>query len=191
MGNSSSEKTDRTLLAGVEGGCESSANEIFQKYAPSLLAVARNRLSNVLNARVDADDIVQSTFKSFFRQAQSTGYVVPETGDLYNLLIVIAMRKVNAKADYHRAAKRDVRRSGNPMALDLQSTNREDSLRDLLWTLDEICQKLAANQRAIIELRLQGYSVQEIADKVRRSKRTVERELQNFRRLLSQKLETE
>jgi RNA polymerase sigma-70 factor (ECF subfamily) len=134
---------------------------------------------------LDPEDIVQSAFKSFFRRASTGGYVAPAAGDLFNLLIVITMRKVNAHADYNQAGLRDVRRSVHGELLDSQAGRESDQLRDLLLTIDEVCAELTATQRQIIHWRLEGYAVAEIAEKAQRSKRTVERELQNFRQLLS------
>ncbi len=53
-------------------------------------------------------------------------------------------------------------------------------------TIAELLEEFNELQRTIITLRLEGNSVQEVADKCDRSKRTVERELQAFRVRLSQ-----
>lgn len=177
--------TDESLLTGILTGSESAATEVFARYSPRLLSVARSRLSGMLSSRVDPDDIVQSTFKSFFRRASHGSYMVPESGDLFNLLIVIAMRKVNARSDYHQAARRDIRRSKSSSELDQAWDNDEQPLRELCLTIEEICDGLSTTQKQIIALRLEGYSVDEVAQKSDRSKRTVERELQNFRKCLS------
>ncbi len=91
------QKNDSSLLRHIGEGDQIAATAVFERHAPGLLVVARRRLSTVLNSRVDADDIVQSTFKSFFRRASKGGYAAPKSGDLFNLLIVIAMRKVNVR----------------------------------------------------------------------------------------------
>ncbi len=177
--------TDQSLLNGIRTGSESAATEVFARYSPKLLSVARTRLSAMLSSRVDPDDIVQSTFKSFFRRASHGSYVAPESGDLFNLLIVIAMRKVNAKSEFHQAAIRDVRRSKRMDHLSQTWQGDEQPLRELCLTIEEICEGLSETQKTIIALRLEGYTVDEVAGKSDRSKRTVERELQNFRKSLS------
>jgi DNA-directed RNA polymerase specialized sigma24 family protein len=48
---------------------------------------------------------------------------------------------------------------------------------------------LSDTQRQIISLRLEGFTVAEIAAQTQRSKRTVERELQVFRTMLSRQFE--
>ncbi len=182
-------RTDKSLLFDVQDGHEAAADELFRRHAPRLMAVARKRLSAMLNSRLDPDDIVQSTFKSFFTKASHGGYDAPESGDLFKLLIVIAMRKVNAKAEYHQAGKRDVRRCAGDKPLDARPGNDEASLRELYLTIEDICADMAEGQRQIIELRLEGRSVAEIAEACQRSKRTVERELQGFRNTLGRYFE--
>ena len=184
---SAEQRNDSSLLRHIGEGDQTAATAVFERHAPGLLVAARRRLSTVLNSRVDADDIVQSTFKSFFRRASKGGYVAPKSGDLFNLLIVIAMRKVNARADYHLAASRDIRRTSSTSIQDQNNLPGGDmAVSELLMTIAELFEEFNELQRTIITLRLEGYSVLEIADKCDRSKRTVERELQAFRVRLSQ-----
>ena len=111
--------------------------------------------------------------------------MAPESGDLFNLLIVIAMRKINAKASFHQSSSRDVRKTESELSDKLAANGDEQSFRELCLTLDDVCSNLTPTQRAIVTLRLEGYSVNQISEKSNRSKRTVERELQHFRKLLS------
>jgi DNA-directed RNA polymerase specialized sigma24 family protein len=61
-------------------------------------------------------------------------------------------------------------------------TGRDDlALRLLQITIEDVLRELPKAHRRIIELRIEGHEVNEIAAQVRRSKRSVERELQNFR----------
>ena len=56
----------RELLSRFQEGDAAAAEAIFARYANRLLALARSRLSSKLARRIDADDVVQSTFRSFF-----------------------------------------------------------------------------------------------------------------------------
>ena len=180
-----SDEPDKVLLEHLGDGNQQAATEVFERYSSRLLATSKLRLSKLLQSRVDPEDIVQSTFKSFFRRASGGGYMAPESGDLFNLLIVIAMRKINAKAHYHQSASRDVRKTQAENTEQLAVNRDDQGLKELYLTLDDIFSHLNSVQRSIVTLRLEGYSVNEISDKSNRSKRTVERELQNFRKLLS------
>lgn len=187
--DSDEHQTNADLLNRLSENDELAAMEVFSRYSQRLLTAARQRLATSLSARVDPEDIVQSTFKSFFRRAGNGGYFAPESGDLFNLLVVIAMRKINARADQHLAASRDIRRTKSSHDLPIADLQDEQGLRELCLTIDDLCAGLAEVQRAIILARLEGYSVNEIAQRCSKSKRTVERELQNFREILSKQFE--
>lgn len=179
--------SDATLLRRIINGDPAAATRLFEQHAPKLMGVARSRLSAILRSTVDPEDIVQSTFKSFFRRASAGGYAAPKAGDLFNLLIVIAMRKINAKADYHTASRRDVRKTRSTGDDILQDPHgNEPAVQELCLTIAELLEGFNETQRTIIALRLEGFTVQEIADRCQRSNRTVERELQAFRLRLSE-----
>jgi DNA-directed RNA polymerase specialized sigma24 family protein len=61
----------------------------------------------------------------------------------------------------------------------------ETAYRTLLLVLEELMSELPPGQRGIVQRRIQGHDVQTIAHETRRSKRTVERVLQQFRKRLS------
>lgn len=178
------DQSDGRLLEQFQQGDQQAAQEIFARHSQRLLTTARKRLANLFASRLDPEDIVRSTVKSFFRRAGNGGYLAPEAGDLFNLLVIIAMRKVNARVDYHQAASRDIRKTVSSDEMNPPASNDEQKLRDVLLTIEDLCQPLSETQRQIIHLRLEGFSVSEIAEQCGRSKRTVERELQNFRKQL-------
>lgn len=165
----------------------SEAEAIVRKYTPKLLGAARRRLSQILRSRVDPEDIVQSTFKSFFRRARGSGYLAPESEDLFNLLIVIAMRKISNKVDYHFAQNRDARTTTTSYSTGEheEASSDDGGLLELCLVIDEITNEYSLHQKQIVTLRLEGFSVEEIAIQVDRSKRTVERELHQFRKRLA------
>jgi DNA-directed RNA polymerase specialized sigma24 family protein len=103
---------------------------------------------------------------------------------------VIALNKIRAAGAYHRAAKRDVTRTAGGDACDLadgkQAIHDESALVTLRLVIDEVLAGLPASYRQIVELRIEEYEVAEIAQRVGRSKRSVERVLQEFRALLAE-----
>jgi DNA-directed RNA polymerase specialized sigma24 family protein len=66
-------------------------------------------------------------------------------------------------------------------AMESERGRDEGAVTILKMVIDELLEAMPAANRQIIELRIEGYEVAEITDKVRRSKRTVERVLQGFR----------
>jgi RNA polymerase sigma-70 factor (ECF subfamily) len=184
------EPSDQWLLEQFQEGNQDAATEIFLRYAPRLRGLARAQCSPALARCVEAEDIVQSVFRSFFRRAQNGYYDIPEEGELWRLFLVITLNKIRAKGDFYHAAKRDIRQLRQGLPPDRVLAGRNQRTAEFLqMVLDEAMAKLPAHHRQIIELRIQGYDLEEIADKVQRAKRTVERVLQQFRIVLKDLLE--
>jgi RNA polymerase sigma-70 factor, ECF subfamily len=180
--------SDRTLLRRFQQGQADASTELYIRYAQRLMAVAAAQTSSDLAQRVDPEDIVQSVFRTFFRRATLGQYTVPEGEELWKLLLVIALNKIRATGAFHRAEKRDVKRTSGgesyELALQSESGRDETALSLLRMVVEELLQDLPEAHRKIIELRIEGHEVNEIATAVQRSKRSVERELQEFRQRL-------
>jgi RNA polymerase sigma-70 factor, ECF subfamily len=184
--------SDRSLLVRLRRGEESAATALYLRYARRLLALAQARTSSDLAAKEEADDIVQSVFKSFFRKASAGLYDVPEGEELWNLLLVITINKIRAKGNYHRAAKRDMRLAAGEQPLEAVAADEggnDAALTELRMVIDEILKGLPEKSAEIVELRIAGNEVNDIVARVRRSKRTVERVLQDFRERLRTKID--
>jgi RNA polymerase sigma-70 factor (ECF subfamily) len=179
--------SDRSLLRRFQGGQRDAATVLYLRYADRLHRLAENQCAPDLAPRVDAEDIVQSVFRTFFRRAALGQYEVPRGEELWKLLLVIALNKIRATGLHHRAAKRDVRLTTAGALFDeaLRVTAADEAaLTVLRLVIDDVLQTLAPEQRPIIEQRIEGYEVAEIARNTRRSKRSVERILQEFRKRL-------
>jgi RNA polymerase sigma-70 factor (ECF subfamily) len=182
------EPTDHSLLRRFRQGSQDAATQLYLRYAQRLRALAEAQCSADLVRRVDVEDIVQSVFGSFFRGAAQGYYDVPAGDELWKLFLVIALNKIRAKGAFHRAAKRDVRRTagGNALERELPASKSQDDAEFtfLELVIDEALEQLPAQHRTMVELRVEGYEVAEIARKMGRSKRTVERILQEARKKL-------
>ena len=177
--------SDRSLLRRFRAGQDDAATQLYLRYAGRLHALAAAQCGTDLAARVDPEDIVQSVFRTFFRRAAQGHYDVPEEEELWKLFLVIALHKIRDTASYHRAAKRDVSATATGAAFDHAAGRRagpdENALATLRLVIGEILDGLPASLRPIVALRIEGYEVQEIADRTGRSRRSVERALQDFR----------
>ncbi len=181
--------TDRSLLRAISGGSDDAAAKLYRRYASRVRALAKAQSSHDLARREDVDDIVQSVFGSFFRAANQGLYDVPAGEDLWKLFVVIAMNKIRAKGNYHRAAKRDVRLTSGSEALEHASAaelaSDDEALVSLQLAVEEALAQLPPLTRQMALLRMQGYDVGEIGRATSRSYRTVERSLKGFRELLA------
>src|SRR4051794_13284001 len=172
------ELSDRSLLRRVQRGQADASTALFLRYAKRLHAIATSQSSEELARRVDPEDIVQSVFRTFFRRASQGHYAVPDGEEIWKLLLVIALNKVRATGAFHRAAKRDVRRTAGGPAFDRAVESRPGrdgpALETLRMVIEELLEGLPEAHRRIIELRIEGHEVNDIAGAVRRSKRSVE-----------------
>lgn len=177
--------TDRSLLRRFRSGEQDAAATLYERYAQKIEAVARARTSPALAPRLDADDVVQSVFRTFFRRVSEGQYEVPDGAELWNLLHVISLNKIRSLASHHRAAKRNVAATTPLEDNRAVASDGEDGLRLLKMVIDEALEAMPHVQRRMVQLRIEGHSVADIAVATQRSKRSVERLLQDFRGRLS------
>lgn len=187
--------SDRSLLQRLRKGNEDAATQLYLRYVHRLRALTQAQCSTELARLVDAEDIVQSIFGSFFRGASQGYYEVPAGEELWKLFLVISLNKIRAKGNYHRAAKRDVRLTlYGEGALDQVGTRgkrNEDDLAFLRLSIAEALDRLSPQHKEMVTLRIEGYDVAEIAERTGRSHRTVERILQQARQRLTGLLQGE
>ncbi len=182
-------RTDRSLLRMLRDGSQGAATQLYLRYAQRLHSLALARCPRDLAPRVDAEDIVQSVFSSFFRRARRGYYDVPPGEELWKLLLVIALNKIRAHGNHHRAAKRNVGLTAGQEWLKACAEPGDwgdPGLTFLRMVVDEALAAWPPEHRRMILLRIDGHEVAEIAAQTRRSKRTVERVLQEFRQQLAQ-----
>jgi RNA polymerase sigma-70 factor (ECF subfamily) len=182
------EASDRSLLRRFQHGQADASTALYIRYAERLLALATAQSSADLARRADPEDIVQSVFRTFFRRASLGHYTVPDGEEIWKLLLVMALNKVRATGAFHRAGKRDVRRTGGgadfERAIESLPGRDEEALSFLRMVVEELLEEFPESHRRMVELRIEGHEVSEIAAAVRRSKRSVERVIQDFRRRL-------
>lgn len=185
------------LVARYRNGDEQAAEELFRRYVGRLTALAQKRLSDRLARRVDPDDIVQSAYRSFFVHARDGAYSFKESGDLWRLLVVITLNKLRRQVERHSAGKRAMnheqsfQNDGSTTALRPEAVAGEPSPDEALAVVEEVqqlMQGLTPSQCQMLELRLQGYTVDEIAAQVNRSERGVRRLLDKIKERLNERL---
>jgi RNA polymerase sigma-70 factor, ECF subfamily len=180
-------RTDQSLLRRFRSGEQDAAAALYARYVQKVQQVAKNLTSPALAPRLDADDVVQSVFRTFFRRASEGQYEVPDGAELWNLLHVISLNKIRSLATHHRAAKRNV---ANTTEWDDSHSTHDDevSLLVLKMIIDQTLDSLPADQQRMVQLRIEGHTVADIAVATQRSKRSVERLLQEFRTRLGRLL---
>ena len=184
------------LLERVRTGDEQAAADLFDRYVNRLIGLTRNRLSGKLARRVDPEDIVQSAYRSFFLRAQDGQFTLERSGDLWRLLTAITLNKLRMQAKYHGAQKRSMGdeesiASGSMYGVAPERVATEptpDDAAALEEQLERIMGALKPLERQMLEMRLQSYTIDEIAAEVGRSERTVRRLLDRLKTYLEQEL---
>jgi DNA-directed RNA polymerase specialized sigma24 family protein len=182
------------IMAQLRCADDDAARAVFERFASRLIALARGRLGARLRRKVDPEDVVQSAFRSFFAAG---GYPVESWDNLWSLLVVITLRKVNRRVAYFRAACRDVDREAaapGDAAPDWEALSGEptpEAAAILAETVENLLARLKEWERSIVTMTLEGYAPAEISAKIGRSERTVYRVLEQIKRSLEAGVATE
>jgi RNA polymerase sigma-70 factor, ECF subfamily len=169
-------------------GDDAGAKELFDRYVEQVMKLARRRLSRTMARRVDAEDIAQSVFRTFFVRARKGQFQFEEAEDLCKILARITVHKTLRQIAYHKRAKRD---TGAESGADTQELllNRlaggatPEDAAIFVDELEHLFQKLQPTERAILELRMEGYNNLEIADKLGISDRKIRRLMERVKGL--------
>ena len=190
------DETSIQLLQRWRDGDATAANEMFERYVNRLCALARTRLSAKMQRRVEAEDVVQSVYRSFFRKA-GEHYSLNKQGDLWRLLAAITINKIRGKVEFHTAQKRQVYSEESMLADQsmlrvspeaIADDPKPDDAAAMLEELTEVLGGLEPVQRSIMELSMQNLTIEQISEEVQRSERTVRRTLQQVREELESRL---
>jgi RNA polymerase sigma factor (sigma-70 family) len=188
--NSLSQLPSEQLLLRCREGDEDASREVFERYLVRLTALARSRLAPRLARRTDPEDIVLSAYRSFFVGARDGRFALQRSGDLWRLLASITLHKLQRQVKRHSAESRDVRRE--IASFEEFDFSREPTVEEAVTLADElesILKPLDPFLRRVLELRLQGQSLEEIAAITMRSERTIRRCLAELREAIANRRE--
>ncbi len=173
--------TSLLLLERYRGGEDQAAEDLFTRYFQRLTLLARARLSDRLASRTDPEDVVLSAYRSFFVAARDGRYVLSQGGDLWRLLAAITRHKILREVRHQGAGRRSV---DSEVSLDrvdertILARRHDPSPEEAAALADELERVLSLLDpfgRRVLELRLQGLSIEEISRDTGRSERTVRR----------------
>ncbi len=182
-------------IARIKLGDPAAAQQLWQRYVEQLIALARNRFSQLPGRIADEHDAVQSAFVSFFRRAEAGQFpLLNDRHDLWQLLVVISARKAKNLVRRELTQKRGAGRirtaprlaegetdlGGLPQIVAPTPTPEfaavvAEEFDRLLQLLDD------AELRQLALLKFEGYDHAEIAQRLDCSERTVNRRIQLIR----------
>ena len=171
-----------------KGGTIAAEQELWERYFSRLAALARKTLDDLPPHVRDDEDVALSAMNSFFIRAKHGGFPqVLDRTDLWQLLAKITVRK---SIDRRRHVGAQKRRCGQLLGeSDFAGSLREMAVHepspDMLAAVNEECERLMGvldeDLQTVARMKLEGYSNAEIAEKIGRVERTVERKLQCIR----------
>jgi len=185
----SEEPSFADLMARVRAGDQEAAALVYELFKNRVIGLARKRLDALIRAKEDADDVAQSVFKSFFRRQMDPhkGFTLENWDALWNVLLVITLRKCGRRIERWGAQSRDVRQE--VAIYEVEAVAREptpDEAVMLTETVQQVLADLHPRDRPILELALQGCGPEAISAEVRRTERTVYRVLKRVREKLEE-----
>jgi RNA polymerase sigma-70 factor (ECF subfamily) len=179
------------LMDRLRSGEDGAAREVFELFTSRLVGLAKKNLGGRLAVKVDPEDVVQSAYKSFFLRQRDGGLDVGSWDGLWGVLTMITLRKCADRAAYYSAGKRDVARetvtnaddSVTPADLVLDREPQPEEAAALAETVEELFRSLDdPDERAILELSLQGFTAAEVAEQLGRAERSVRRLRERLRK---------
>jgi RNA polymerase sigma-70 factor, ECF subfamily len=186
------------LLARCREGQEDANRLLFEEVAHRLIGLARKHLRGQLRQKIDAEDVVQSVFKSFFGDLREGDFELKTWDNLWSLLVVITLRKCGRKLKHFLGPRRDVRReiskklsAEESMASCIALANEPTPLEAMVLSeiVEQTLRPLKERERKIFELHLLGNSIEEICGQVQRSEYTVCAVLKRIEKSLQKRCE--
>jgi RNA polymerase sigma-70 factor (ECF subfamily) len=180
------------FLRRIQGGDESAARELLQRFEPEVRLVVRRQLPRLLRSRFDSLDFLQSVWGSFFRRMRTTPTEFEDSRHLVAFLARAAKNKVID--EYRRAASRkhDMHRE-EPLWGDglrpkdvADATDSPSEVAQAHEVLGRLRELVPEDRRAILELKAEGLSSKDIGTKLGISERTVQRVLEELKRRMEQ-----
>lgn len=191
----------------LQNGDEDAATQLFQHCFPRLLRYARSRLPAHLCRALDEEDVALSAFKSLCRGAQKGALdSVNNRDELWKLLTCITARKGMAHLRHETRQKRGggktrgesifIKAGEEPARAGIDQVPGNIADPAVLAEFEDGCQSLLnllndETLQAIALLRMEGYSVDEISERIGCAKRTVERRLNLIRKTWNDAVEVE
>ncbi len=187
---------DRELAHEIQAGSESAAKELFDKYCERLMRLSKRRISQRMASRFDPDDVVQSAFRTFFKRVKNDEFTFEQEEDLFKLLVRLTVRKTLRQVVHHQAAKRSPTSEMTDGSDDSQllaqvagNVPAPDVELALLEQFEKLMESLTPIERQVVELKMQGYTTVEIAEKLGSYDRKIRRLLERIEQVAQNRVD--
>jgi DNA-directed RNA polymerase specialized sigma24 family protein len=173
----------------LQAGDPAAAQQLWERYFCRLVGLARKRLRDAPRRAADEEDVALSAFDSFCRNAEQGKFPrLADRDSLWQLLVVLTARKA---AHLLRDGGRQKR--GGAAVLGLEEVLSREPSPAFAAEMAEECRRLLRRlgNRELEQValwRMEGYQVEEIAEKLGCAPRSVKRKLQLIRELWEQEI---
>ncbi|HEX3450428.1 MAG TPA: ECF-type sigma factor [Isosphaeraceae bacterium] len=183
----------------LKRGDHAAAEALWDSYVHRLVALARARLGGAPRRAADEEDVALSAFDSFCRRAEYGQFArLTDRDDLWQLLVLITERKA---INLMRREGRKSRGAGRVVAFSDVEGQRPGEIVDpgptpefaaqVVDEFRELLRRLGDDSlRCVALAKMEGYTNQQIADRLGCIEQTVERKLRSIRRIWSAGSET-
>lgn len=194
----SAEQSIHHWITRLQEGEQAGARKLWELYFHRLLGLVNRKLPPHVRRAFDEEDVALSAFKSFCAGVQANRFPdLQDPDNLWSVLVVIATRKVHAYLRHQNRQKRgggqvrgESALGGCPDAdkpLDFDDFLGSEPTPEFAVQVTERCQQLLAllgddTLQSIAVLKMQGYTIAEIAERVGCTRRAVQRRLDLIRR---------
>ncbi len=188
-------------LGDLQAGDPAAVQRLWERYFCRLVGLARKKLHGAPRRAVDEEDVALSAFDSFCRSAKQGRFSnLADRDSLWRLLVVMTERKAT---HLRRDEGRQKRGGGAHFASDTPNDPDEESVLGQVLSreptpefaaqMSEECERLLAGLgddelRSVALLRMEGYTVEEIAGRLGYVARSVKRKLHLIRGIWEKEL---
>ncbi len=184
----------------LKAGDRDATEKLWERYFRRLIGLACKRLDGRPRLGADAEDVALSAFDSFFRGAEEGRFPkLQDRDDLWHLLVKITARKT------HRLIRDQSRQKrGGGVVLGESALFSSDGSHDVMTGIDGVLSRAPspafaaqvteeferlfeqmgdADLRTIATLKMEGWTITEISQRLSRAPATIERKLKAIRLL--------
>lgn len=174
------------------------AARLWAHFCQRLMNFARTRMSPSTRRIYDEEDAAVSAFRSLCRGIEAKRFPdVADRTNLWSLLVVITSRKISNRFRYEHQQRRDSHQLISDTIIRTTDGNEIDVLRSVpgkeptpefaaeVADMSEFLMKLLPDHelKKLVQLKLEGYTNEEAAERMRITRRTVQRKLELIRRI--------
>ena len=189
-------------IEGLKAGDEAAIGELWNRYFDRLVFLARQKLGTAQRRVADEEDVAVSVFRCLCAGAERGRLAqVADRGDLWRVLVTMTLRKTidqQRRLAGQRRGGGKVRgesvfgpRSGDELPRGLQQFSDGNPTPQMLAIIEEEASLLLdaledGTLRQVALWKLEGFTNDEIAEKLNLTTRSVERKLQRIRGIWSE-----